>query len=374
MSENYNISPLFDVSGNLTLNAMERYLRGELSPGERALVESHLADSDFDREAIEGLQKNGANDLRKEVADLQAEIQLVAEKREKTGSSRISPKTYWYAAAALAGLICLSVLMFFMFRNPVEKPQLAVAQQDTIIDNVTTAAGQSENSRITENTREQEPQKVIITPVNNVVETPPAEAEITLKTIQKEAIQAPVEPAGTITLANENAENEDDVMIEEQMVGGVAVIEDNASEQKMTKSMAEAASENYQVTTKSSLTGMDRDVLASIPDTGTSEVFVIVEQMPEFPGGEEALYRFLSDSIHYPAQARESGIQGRVFIRFIVNKDGSLYDIKVLRGIGGGCDEEAVRVIKSMPKWIPGRQRNKAVPVQYNLPIKFSLD
>ena len=82
---------------------------------------------------------------------------------------------------------------------------------------------------------------------------------------------------------------------------------------------------------------------------------------------------FLGKNIKYPALAKESGIQGRVFINFVVEIDGSITDVKVLRGIGGGCDEEAVRVVESMPKWKPGKQRGKPVRVSYNLPVKFTL-
>lgn len=103
------------------------------------------------------------------------------------------------------------------------------------------------------------------------------------------------------------------------------------------------------------------------------EIFLVVEQKPQFPGGEAKLYEYLAKNIEYPQIANESGIQGRVYITFVVEKDGSITDVRVLRGIGGGCDEEAIRVVKSMPKWEPGRQRNKPVRVQYNLPIKFTL-
>ena len=103
------------------------------------------------------------------------------------------------------------------------------------------------------------------------------------------------------------------------------------------------------------------------------KVFTIVEQMPSFPGGEEALMKYLADNIQYPAIAKDAGIQGRVYVTFVVDKDGSITDVKVLRGIGGGCDEEAVRVVKNMPKWNPGKQRGKPVKVQYNLPIRYTL-
>ena len=102
-------------------------------------------------------------------------------------------------------------------------------------------------------------------------------------------------------------------------------------------------------------------------------VYMIVDEMPEFPGGDRALMDFIKDSIQYPADARKRGIQGRVFANFIVEPDGSLSDIKILRGIGGGCDEEAIRVIESMPKFIPGMQNGEAVRVSYTIPVIFRL-
>lgn len=103
-------------------------------------------------------------------------------------------------------------------------------------------------------------------------------------------------------------------------------------------------------------------------------VFTVVEKMPEFPGGMSALMKFIGDHITYPKQAKQAGIQGKVFIRFIVEKDGSVSNVKVLRGIGGGCDEEAMRVVKMLPKWKAGEQNGQKVRVSFNIPIKFSLD
>ena len=103
------------------------------------------------------------------------------------------------------------------------------------------------------------------------------------------------------------------------------------------------------------------------------EIFKIVEEMPSYPGGEAKLMEFVAKNIKYPQIARETGIQGRVFVNFVVEPDGSVSNVSVLRGIGGGCDEEAMRVVKSMPKWKPGKQRGKAVRVQYMLPVNFRL-
>lgn len=108
-------------------------------------------------------------------------------------------------------------------------------------------------------------------------------------------------------------------------------------------------------------------------DADTDQVFQVVEVDPEFPGGMEALIKYLSENIKYPEQAKKNKIQGKVYISFVVEKDGSVADAKVLRGIGGGCDEEALRVVNAMPKWTPGKQRNTPVRVQFNLPVAFKL-
>ncbi len=105
-----------------------------------------------------------------------------------------------------------------------------------------------------------------------------------------------------------------------------------------------------------------------------TQIFTVVESMPGFPGGEAARIRYLNENIKYPQMARESGIQGRVFVTFVVERNGAVTDVRVLRGIGGGCDEEAVRVIKNMPKWNAGKQRGKPVRVQFNMPILFKLN
>lgn len=103
------------------------------------------------------------------------------------------------------------------------------------------------------------------------------------------------------------------------------------------------------------------------------EVFSIVEVMPEFPGGMPKLSEYLSQNIVYPDEAQKAGIQGKVFVSFVIEKDGSASNVKLIRGIGGGCDEEAIRVVQAMPRWKPGTQRGKPVRVSYSLPVNFTL-
>ncbi|GAB4400109.1 MAG: energy transducer TonB [Microscillaceae bacterium] len=103
------------------------------------------------------------------------------------------------------------------------------------------------------------------------------------------------------------------------------------------------------------------------------EVFLIVEEQPQPDGGMEDFYKYIAKKIEYPKQARRMGVEGRVFVQFVVDKDGSLTEIKVLKGIGSGCDEEAVRVLQSAPKWKPGKQRGRNVKVRMSIPIYFKL-
>lgn len=103
------------------------------------------------------------------------------------------------------------------------------------------------------------------------------------------------------------------------------------------------------------------------------EIFTIVEDQPTPTGGMQAFYKYVSDNLKYPAQARRMGIEGKVFVQFVVDRDGSLSEVQAIRGIGAGCDEEAVRVIQGAPKWNPGKQRGRPVRVRMILPITFKL-
>ena len=105
----------------------------------------------------------------------------------------------------------------------------------------------------------------------------------------------------------------------------------------------------------------------------TEEIFVVVEEQPEFPGGNAAMMKFLGDNIKYPVIAQENGIQGRVITNFVVERDGSITDVQVVRGVDPSLDKEAIRVIQSMPKWKPGKQRGSAVRVRFTLPVVFRL-
>ena len=104
-----------------------------------------------------------------------------------------------------------------------------------------------------------------------------------------------------------------------------------------------------------------------------TKIFTVVEQMPMFPGGDPALMGYLRDNIHYPTVAAENGVQGRVVVGFVVERDGSITDVNIIRSVDPSLDREAMRVVKSMPRWTPGKQNGSAVRVKYQVPVTFRL-
>ncbi len=117
-----------------------------------------------------------------------------------------------------------------------------------------------------------------------------------------------------------------------------------------------------------------QEIIEAAPvEAEEAEIFTVVEETPEYPGGDEARMKYLRDNLKYPQLARESGIDGTVYIEFVIETNGNITKAVIKRDIGGGCGEEALRVVKGMPRWKPGKQRNKPVRTQFVLPIKFIL-
>lgn len=150
-----------------------------------------------------------------------------------------------------------------------------------------------------------------------------------------------------------------------------SLLNSNSTEKTDEKAIKRPNRDLKKVITKSVKNKVEKD---TIPSKKENVVFTNVEVLPTFPGGITAFSKFLQENLKYPAAAKENKIQGRVFVGFIVEKDGSLSDFEVKRGIGSGCDEEAIRVMKLSPKWIPGKQNGRNVRVSYIIPIFFQLD
>jgi len=153
---------------------------------------------------------------------------------------------------------------------------------------------------------------------------------------------------------DELVRDEEQPVMQKEVIEAKAAIS-NVSFDKGTDDVAAPVATNNQITEES------------------DQPLIIVEQMPQFPGGDSELYKFIRNNMRYPAAANEMGISGSVILNFVIDKEGKITKIKVVRGIGGGCDEEAVRVLTKMPAWSVGKQGGRAVAVSYTLPIKFLL-
>lgn len=170
----------------------------------------------------------------------------------------------------------------------------------------------------------------------------------------------------------------------EQQVTAILVTEDeNFEEDKQVKNQEEVMDNAAMLGTVDFNEGVEDMNKTHIVDQVVAEVkpveeekvynIAMVEQKPEFPGGEQALYKWLRDNVHYPTIAAEEGVSGRVIVEFVVSKTGAIENVRVLRGRHQALDKEAVRVVKAMPKWNPGRNNGQAVKVTYTLPVTFKL-
>lgn len=130
---------------------------------------------------------------------------------------------------------------------------------------------------------------------------------------------------------------------------------------------------DVEITEEMKIEEVKLDLEVAAPVEVVEEIFTIVEEFPSFPGGWEGFYKFVRENLRYPNIALRMGVEGKVFLQFVVDETGHISQIEVIRGIGGGCDEEAVRVLQACPPWKPGKQRGRAVKVRMSLPITFKL-
>ncbi|NDW17948.1 energy transducer TonB [Dysgonomonas sp. 216] len=167
-----------------------------------------------------------------------------------------------------------------------------------------------------------------------------------------------------------------------QFTPPVITDDDKVTDENQMKSQDELNESKVQISIASVEGSDDKDAvdIADLKDhkviveqTEPEKPFVSVEQMPQFPGGQAELMKFISNNLKYPTIAAENGIEGRVIIRFVVSANGSVQNIEIQRGLDSSCDKEAVRVVKMMPKWIAGKQNGRAVPVYFTLPVLFKL-
>jgi TonB family protein len=413
---------LFNPSGCLTQKALLRYLNSGLSQIEIDQVHKHLDECELCRDAIDGVEltKDKAK-LRETMAGLNRDLKeklenVVSAKPHKT----VFLKNRWLFLGAAASVIILLGLLFFL-TNMIDADNVNSTAQEIKTENrpvppMPIADQQSNGSKnvikFSEETATIEKEVEDANKVSQKAEPEIPEKEegstlsdrkdkitpmkiqklsdsVTERLLMEEMIDSDQEGIQPLTPAENDLATTEPL---EYFLGEV-VVYDNTFD-NMTLEEVVVKQESYSLgksrasraTKKNTAQGKNEIAMRDEPQAATSQkdsstikraenehFFTLVDQMPQFPGGTDALMTYLSNHIQYPADAARMNIQGTVLISFIIEKDGSIASAKVIRGIGGGCDEEALRVIQSMPQWKPALKDNKPMRVLFNLPITFRM-
>ncbi|MCB2221531.1 MAG: energy transducer TonB [Bacteroidetes bacterium] len=413
---------LFSPSGCLTQEAMLRYTNSGLSQTEMDQVNKHLDECELCQDAIDGIElKEDKEKLPETLAGLNRDLKV----RLENVDSAKNPKTVylqnrWLYLGAAASVIILFGLLFFL-TNLIDSdnghstaqevktenrsvPPMPKADQhsnsshDAIIDSEKAAVSEKDKEEANIVSQKSEPEKAekeeASTRSDRKDKITPMKIQklgdsVTERLLLEEMEDSDQEGIQSLTPAETDLATTEPV---EYFLGEVVVYDHTFDD--MTLDEVVGKRESYRVgksrasraTKKSMAQGKNENAMRDEPQVATSQkssptlkrtenehFFTLVDQMPQFPGGTDALMNYLSNHIQYPADAARMNIQGTVLISFIVEKDGNIASAKVIRGIGGGCDEEALRVIRSMPQWQPALKDNKPIRVLFNLPITFRM-
>lgn len=364
MTKERSITPLFNPSGCLTLKAIHHYQEGSLSGEDQQRVMDHLDICILCRDAVEGLAKapyTGA--VKRDTDTLNRQILEMtsgaSSGRSRTPAQKTLIRKVWTYAAAASVILLASI--YFLLRQPHaghQEPMIALN------DTIRTDADQM---------RHQEP----------IVAPDPG------KIAAKDSIPTSALPSGRPVVPETEPES---VVIEEEKEiladglissGDTAALADRpepvqTTDQNIVVEMEEMAVEEPPVIIEGIAVGgvsarKEKSAYRTVTVDQEQEIFTVVEQIPVFPGGSDSLSSFLRKNLHYPEEALARNTEGTVYLTFVVEKDGSISDIRVLRGISDACNAEAIRLIRSMPPWIPGKQRNIPVRFQHTLSIPFHL-
>ena len=361
-------SALFTHSGCLSSEALMQFVAGYLAAADQQKADNHIQSCPLCADAADGLRLWQQDSAAKQTAasgtpampgtgapelftdrikTLNSNIQqrVQAHKREEKSNSKgvIQKPLTWLAAAA-------SVLLFItagyiLWMQQMDDKAMIAQQQRENIPNTVTAYGEMPSP-------------------------PPAQVILTVKYTGKKGTHFP--PVVSIDHDAPSAT----VAAGANITKGSSPVEDPEYAETKPGPESELYREEY---------GKHRSVrYTAVKNTGgatrqpdaeeeANAVFMNVQEMPSFPGGDAARKKYLARNLRYPNQAAEDGIQGTVYVSFVVKTNGSLSDIKIIKGIGGGCDQEALRVVKRMPAWNPGYQNGRKVAVLFNMPVYFRL-
>lgn len=369
MNDISNKSPaLFTPSGCLTGDSLMLYISGSLSGKDLETAKQHIAECPLCADAAEGLimwlKENSLqsqsipspaeNQFNNRTALLNKHIKEKVYARKlflSEETRRLSYKPFVWLAAAATIILFIGVGYVFWLQHQqnskLEAQKLLKNREAALLAQIPeTLAYPPSNSKVILNIKYNYEKGTHSPPVVTIVNDDVADASY-------KAANGGNKTGRTID-ENEYTENrhgvESDVLRDEPV-------------------MYKGQNAKHTLTAKNSGGAMKKSEI----EDETSSVFISVQRMPSFPGGDAARAKYLAKNLRYPTQAVEDGIQGTVYVSFVVKTNGSLADIKILRGIGGGCDEEALRVVKKMPGWYPGYQNGRNVPVRYTLKMDFKI-
>ncbi len=385
---------LFLSSGCLSEEAARLYAMGKLDENTRLEAKSHLDSCEFCTMAVEGLELYFKDHQEQQYEQLMVDLDQEVEKVFQATSTPMVPlrptksqSRMWTLAAIAATL----VLLFGLYQAiqlwlPQQKQQTA-QQVEKIPAPSSAPSAKTEVPAVAENMNTD----LLITEKKNIIVEDREEATVFRNpAVTQEADQSEngvglvkedlnkFQFTPDVTVVGAPSANysaplnfSTPVAMDSANLGGVTY---NLSDVTVTGAEQESRHKSKaKETVKASKTPQISEVKEDADDQKKEEVFTIVEEMPSFPGGQDSLNRFLVKNLRYPATAKESSIQGTVYVTFTVDRKGKIENPRVIRGIGGGCDEEVLRVIRLMPKWIPGKQAGKTVRVAFTLPVKFEL-
>lgn len=326
-----------------TREKMLAYMRDELPDFEKRAFEKLLEEDEFLRDAYAGLKMQSIKENHKVFEKIESDIDII------TGAKKPRILNLNARTLAVAAMFIIFLTVSFFIINQLNKsqqqkiagvqaeeyprPALDARKSDSLLHETLTEVSAPPSEQVAVITQE---------PVNEALETRDDYREDTNAT----------------TAASELRLTEKEKMKEGTVTRDTELLEDATI-------VTKAEDEESDVHQKSEA--------AKPANAGATEVRIEVEKMPEFPGGEQALYEFLAKNIKYPALARENGVEGTVYVKFLVDAKGKISDVSLMKGIGSGCDEEAIRVVQKMPRWSPGTLRGEPVDVYYTLPVKFKL-
>jgi len=413
----------FTESGCLNLEALKKYRSSGLSEQEKEIIKVHLEKCELCTDALEGLSLISDQD---KLADIVNEINenlrdnlLIGKKRvaQKSKTIKIHNRVLYFSIAASV-LILIGIFSYFKFYWQKPYSEITALTEKAIEESIPPVPQPKEKKESeTAQVKKPEPIEEKTTSEDIKAQKPKKSAERKKETLQHKKIKYE-DYEHEILLADENVEEENITEIEETpdtfadlasvdhlveySIGGIVVSGGSTADNgpsltstqqragiKRAQSYQKDKSKKFESYGEEQLGEPEAKVANAIPEhqKATSQitesddeemeqetVFAIVEQMPQFIGGNKELHKYLQKNLKYPQTAKEAGIQGTIHISFIVEETGEVSNAKVVRGIGGGCDEEALRVIESMPVWSPGLQRGKPIRVQFNMPIVFTLN